>query len=111
MAGKPGMKGGGGKRPGAGRKPAAPVFMVSVQAGEQKSPDDEPDSIRVMREIVKDSTIDVRVRLDAAKALAPYEMARKGEAGKKDERQQAAKKVSAGKFAPTEAPPRLRAVT
>ena len=44
-------------------------------------------------------------RVDAAKALMPYIHARKGEAGKKEQRNEAAKGV-AGRFS-TAAPPRL----
>jgi phage terminase small subunit len=47
-------------------------------------------------------------RMDAAKALMPYRHKKVGEAGKKEAKQEAARKV-AGKFA-AGAPPRLRAV-
>ena len=100
MAGKPGMKGGGGARPGAGRKKKPPVLL----AAEPVAVAGEPDSIRVLRAITNDVSLDLKLRLDAAKALAPYEAARKGEGGKKEERQGAAKRASIGRYAPA-APP------
>ena len=49
----------------------------------------------------------MRLRLNAAVALMPYVHAKAGETGKKDAKQDAAKKASAGKFAPSHAPVRL----
>lgn len=98
-----GMKGrSGGARPGAGRKKKPPVLLTN----EPPAKDGEPDSLRVLRAIANDENLDYRTRLDAAKALAPYEAARKGEGGKKEQRQDAAKRVGTGRFAPA-APPRL----
>lgn len=57
-----------------------------------------------MRQIVNDATIDAKLRLEAAKALAPFEAVKKGETGKKEERAERAKAVGAGKFAPPPAP-------
>lgn len=95
-----GMKGrSGGARPGAGRKKKPPVLLTK----EPPAKDGEPDSLRVLRAIANDENLDYRTRLDAAKALAPYEAARKGEGGKKEQRQGAAKKAGTGRFAP--APP------
>lgn len=99
MAGKPGMKGGGGKRAGAGRKKADPVLLATEPSLTTPNADNlEPDSIRVLRQITNDLSLDVKVRLDAAKALAPYEAQRIGDGGKKEERQGAAKKAAHGKF-------------
>jgi phage terminase small subunit len=57
---------------------------------------------------MRDPKADARVRLEAAKAAAPYLHARLvGPAnGKKGERNKAAAQVAAGKFSPA-APPRL----
>jgi phage terminase small subunit len=49
---------------------------------------------------------DLRFRIDAAKAMLPFKHQKLGEGGKKDQKQDAAKKVGAGKFAAT-APPKL----
>ena len=101
-----GMKGrSGGARPGAGRKKKPPVLLTN----EPPAKDGEPDSLRVLRAVANDASIDIRLRIDAAKALAPYEAMRKGEGGKKEQRQDAAKKVGTGRFAPA-APPRVGAV-
>ena len=91
----------GGKRLGAGRKPAPPVLVPPAPAVEV-----EPDSIKFMRKIVNDATIDAKLRLEAAKALAPFEAVKKGETGKKDEQSDRARKASQGRFAAS-APPRL----
>jgi len=48
----------------------------------------------------------VKLRADAAKALLPFMHQKIGEGGKKDAKQDAAKKVSAGKFGAS-APPKL----
>lgn len=106
MAGVKGKSGG--RRAGSGRKPAPPVFMseptpppvLEVGCGQ------EPDSIRLLRAVVTNPEIPVKLRLEAAKALAPYEAPKKGDVGKKEDRAQKAKAASGGKFAPA-APPKL----
>ncbi|UBB16145.1 terminase small subunit [Comamonas odontotermitis] len=47
---------------------------------------------------MNDVALDPRLRIDAAKALMPFEFAKKGEGGKKDARQEAAEKAATGKF-------------
>jgi phage terminase small subunit len=60
---------------------------------------------------MNDPTLDRKDRRDAAKALMPFLHARKGEGGKKEERQDAAKKAGAGKFGAAPPPPsHLRSV-
>jgi len=108
MAGVKGRSGGarpntGGARPGAGAKKKPPVLMQSLP---QTVTADEPESLRQLREIMRDTTLDAKLRLDAAKALAPYEATRKGDAGKKVEQGAKAKLAAVGKFAPA-APPKL----
>jgi len=99
MAGVKGMKGGGGSRPGAGRprkqavNPENPLEIIG----------DEPKAF--LESVMKNSIIHPDLRIRAATALLPYLYAKKGDAGKKETRAEAAKKVS-GKFAPA-APPRL----
>lgn len=104
MAGVKGKSGG--ARPGAGRKAAPPVLIPAVNAVKVQDVADEPESIRFLRQVVQDVSLDAKIRLDAAKALAPFEAVKKGEIGKKEDRQQAAKKAGAGKFAPA-TPPKL----
>ncbi len=101
MAGIKGMKGSGGARPGAGRprKPAklndSDLLTKALEHGHPKA---------FLLAVMADAGYDARVRVDAAKALLPYTHARKGEAGKKEERQEAAGKAIGGKFAPAAAP-------
>jgi phage terminase small subunit len=54
---------------------------------------------------MNDVDLEPKLRVDAAKALMPFEFAKKGEAGKKEQAQENAKKV-ASRFAPA-APPKL----
>lgn len=100
MAGVKGRSGGarpntGGARPGAGRPPKdAPIIKIGAK----------DDPLTFLREVMNDPDADARLRIDAAKALMPYVHKRIGDQGKKDERQDAAKKASEGKFKPAEAP-------
>ena len=103
MAGKLGMKGCGGARPGSGRKPKpAPVMPNSIISVERDSPQ------AFLLELMNDAKADARMRVDAAKALLPFMHPKLGEGGKKDERANAAKKAGVGEFAA--APPPLRLV-
>lgn len=63
------------------------------------------DPIAFLKAVMNDSGEDIKLRVDAAKAMLPYMHQKKGEGGKKDARQEAAQKV-AGRFAPS-APPKL----
>lgn len=56
------------------------------------------DPLDFMRALVMDVSEDPKLRLEAAKALAPYLHAKKGETGKKEERQQAAEGVKGGRY-------------
>lgn len=56
------------------------------------------DPLEFMRALVGDVSEDPKLRLEAAKALAPYLHAKKGETGKKEERQLAAESVKAGRY-------------
>lgn len=102
MAGIPGMKtgggarpGNGGARPGAGRKKKEPVKIEGIETTDPK---------RFLLEVMSSQILDVRLRIDAAKALLPYMYQRKGETGKKDDQQEKAGKVSSGRFAAGPAP-------
>ncbi len=90
----------GGARPNSGPKPRPPIIIPPLPA----SAPGEPDSLRLLRQIVADASIDLRVRLEAAKALAPFEAVKKTDIGKKEEQQTKAKKVAGGKYAAQDAP-------
>lgn len=47
---------------------------------------------------MNDVELEPKLRIDAAKALMPFEFAKMGEAGKKDAKQAAAEKAGAGRF-------------
>jgi phage terminase small subunit len=93
----------GGNRPGAGRKPKAaePSQPGGAVAALRKTEDPRAFLVALMN----DSMADLKLRADAAKALMPFEHAKKGEGGKKDARNEAAKQV-ASRFSPA-APPKL----
>lgn len=63
------------------------------------------DPKKVLVALMNDASEDPKLRLEAAKALMPFVHARKGEAGKKESKQEEAQKV-AGRFTAA-APPRL----
>ena len=102
MAGKPGRSGGsrantGGARPGAGRKPTPPTFLDIPVTN---------DPLEFLRHVMTSNTADMKLRLEAAKAMMPFTHC-KAELGKKDEKQAAAKKAGSGTFAPSRSPVRL----
>ena len=100
MAGKPGMKGGGGARPGAGRKPQDKEENLTIATNGKQTP------LEFLLSVMNDNEIEDRLRIDAAKTAAQYVHHKAGEGGKKEELQDAAKKAGAGKFGAS-APPRL----
>lgn len=53
---------------------------------------------------MNDTALDAKLRLDAAKALMPFTHAKLGEGGKKDQKQDAARKAGGGKFGSAAAP-------
>lgn len=90
----------GGTRLGAGRKkkPTQILEIDSIPNGFLLDP--KPFLLHVMN----DNTIDVRLRVDAAKALMPFMYTKAIESGKKDAVMQAAKVASTGRFAPSSPP-------
>lgn len=66
------------------------------------------DPLEFMRQMMNDLEADPKLRLDAAKALAAFTVTKPGEAGKKDQKADAAKQAGQGRF--SAAPPPLRAV-
>lgn len=103
MAGVKGRSGGarpnsGGKREGAGRKPAEPVLIDSI-ALLTSGP------TQFLTALMNDVEADIKLRADAAKALLSAQIRRAENGGKKEAKQEAAKQV-ANKFAAT-TPPKL----
>lgn len=100
MAGKPGRSGG--KRDGAGRKPADPVYADAASLQTKKP-------VQFLEALIADPLIDLKIRLDAAKALLSAELRRAENGGKKEAKAAEAKKAASGKFSAS-APPKLVAV-
>lgn len=94
------MKGGGGARPGAGRKPKPKEEKLTIATDGKQTP------LEFLLGVMNNNLIEDRLRIDAAKTAAQYVHAKKGEGGIKDEKQEAAKKAGAGKFGAS-APPKL----
>lgn len=100
MAGKPGMKGGGGARPGAGRKPQEKEEKLTIASNGKQSP------LEFLLAVMNDNDVEDRLRLDAAKTAAQYVHPKAGEGGIKDAKQEKAKAAGSGKFGAS-APPKL----
>lgn len=125
----------GGARPGAGRKPKTPGVAAKKAAPKKaagfapdgkksedappgwpfgtadQSPPPAPDlseltPLEYLLGVVRDPLAEKKDRMQAASIAAPYCHAKKGEGGKKSEREEAAKRAGAGKFAAA-APPKL----
>lgn len=91
-------KNAGGARVGAGRKPkAAPLPLPAIPTT------DDPKTF--LLGVMNDPVAESRERIDAAKTLMPFMHQKLGEGGKKQQTDDAAKKV-ASRFAPG-APPKL----
>ena len=86
----------GGVRPGAGRPKSGPVLLPDLPATN--------DPLAFLLALVNEPTADMRLRLNAAVTLMPYVHVKAGETGKKDAKQDAAKKASVGRLTPSHAP-------
>ena len=106
MAGVKGMKGGGGHRPGAGRKKAPAVLVTSAQVAPTTPQADPADPVPFLADTMNNASLDLRFRLDAAKALLSARRVAVADIGKKGAAKDAAAKASTGRFAPA-TPPRL----
>lgn len=71
-----------------------PVAAVAVDM----DGDDLPAPLLFMRDVMNDTMEDPKLRLDAAKALAAFTVAKPGEKGKKELKQEAADNVKHGRF-------------
>ena len=97
MAGVKGRSGGprpnsGGARPGAGRPPAESVFLDAPELSDAKSPRE------FLMALMNNAEADAKLRLDAAKALLSAEIRATEAKGKKEQKQEAAEAVAAGRF-------------
>ena len=86
-------------------KSAAQPTPIAIAQAEQGA---EHDPLKYFRDVMNDTKEDPRIRLDAAKALASFTIAKPVEKGKKEVQQDAAEKV-ASRFQ-SSAPPKLAAV-
>ena len=87
----------GGARPGAGRPKNQPTLSDSLALKTN-------DALQFLRGVMADDGIDIRLRIDAAKAIVSAEL-RKAEAkGSKQAKDDEAKQASKGKFSPNKPP-------
>ena len=100
MSGVKGMKGGGGARPGAGRKPK-PATRIEVE------PKAASDTLKLLIDIAFGRVEANSVQVRAAVAAVQYTHTRRSDGGKKEARHEAAKEV-AGRFSAAH-PPKLAA--
>ena len=91
----------GGARPGAGRKKKALVLLPA-------SPKDQTP-LQFLLAMMQDQAVDLKLRVEAARAAMPFVHVKVGDVGKKDEATGAAKIAARGKFAPG-VPPKLASV-
>jgi hypothetical protein len=91
----------GGKRAGAGLPPAPPILTDTLPS--------TSDPLEFLKAAMNDAGLDMRVRVECARAMLPYMHQKTSEPGKKETAQQAAGKAAAGKYAPSRPPP-LRSV-
>lgn len=87
---------------------AAMSRTVAVQERKKSTPpevDPNPhipataaDPLEFMRQMMNDLEAEPKLRLDAAKALASFTVAKPGEKGKKEQVQEAAEQVATGRF-------------
>ena len=64
------------------------------------------DPVEFLTKVMNEPAAELRLRIDAAKAMLPFKHKKLGEGGKKDLKDDAAKAAGAGKFSQT-APPKL----
>jgi len=80
--------------PGAGTKspaaPLPPLDSIEIPA--------TADPVEFLTNVMNEPAADLRLRIDAAKAMLPFKHKKLGEGGKKDEKDAAAKKAGTGRF-------------
>lgn len=89
----------------AATRPAAPPQGDEPPGGPDDTHYDDPEKFLMHQ--MNDPKLEMRMRIDVAKALMPFKHQKLGEGGKKDQRLSNAKAVGQGKFAVPPPPPRL----
>ena len=56
------------------------------------------DPVEFLTKVMNEPAADLRLRIDAAKAMLPFKHKKLGEGGKKEEKDEAAKKAATGRF-------------
>lgn len=69
-----------------------------------------PDSLTFLMDAMNNAALPVPMRMDAAKSLLPYQHARLGEKGKKEQRKENAATLAGAKRFAVGKPPRLHAI-
>jgi len=82
------------------------ALSVSGPADEAFDIPPTADPVEFLTKVMNEPAADLRLRIDAAKAMLPFKHKKLGEGGKKDLKDDAAKAAGAGKFSQT-APPKL----
>lgn len=104
MAGVKGKSGGprnnsGGARTGAGRKPKVkPVEKSANVPIDLPNPSNESDTLKLLQDIAFGRIDATMLQVRAAIAAVQYTHIKKGDGGKKEEKQAAAEKAATGKF-------------
>ncbi|MEQ7920237.1 terminase small subunit [Xanthomonas sp. WHRI 1810A] len=94
----------------AGRHALTPAIEPVERAAVSPDVLDE-DPLAFFRSMMADDDMDPKLRLEAAKSLAAFTVQKPGDAGKKQEKENAAKAASKGKFGASAPPPsHLRSV-
>lgn len=96
------------QRRAAGAGVAAKVALPPPPADNLVDIPPTADPVEFLTKVMNEPAADLRLRIDAAKAMLPFKHKKLGEGGKKDEKNENAKKV-ASRFAAA-APPQLKAV-
>jgi phage terminase small subunit len=96
------------QRRGTGATGGANVPKPPPQADEVVDIPSTTDPMEFLTNLMNEPAADIRIRADVAKALMPFKHQKLGEGGKKDQKNEDAKKV-ASRFAAA-APPQLKAV-
>ena len=89
----------------AEKSPEAVEVAKAVEDASTGTEKERKTAIQILEDAANNEKLDWVTRINAAKALAPYQSSKTGDkGGKKAEREEAAKKVGAGRFAPASAP-------
>ncbi len=115
MAGTKGMKGGGGSRPGAGRKKKSAVSVEmepQPHGGELRRERAEPvqiaecDMLKMLQDVALGRVDATALQVRAAIAAVQYTHTKRSDGGKKEDQADKARNVAGGKFS-SSSPPKL----